>query len=96
MISENLKKLRKHLGLSMAKFADKVEISAVTLTNYERGERTPSAPFFIQLHKNLNVNLNWLVSGVGEMFIENKPSFNDGELEAKVVEYMKKYGVIEK
>lgn len=75
MLAENLKKVRQELGLSVAKFADKLEMSASTLTGYERSERTPSLQLFTQLYKKLNVNLNWLVSGEGEMFNANAKQF---------------------
>ena len=68
MYANNLKQIRKSLNLSVAKFAQKLEMSANTLTGYERGVRTPSVSLFIQLYKKLNVNLNWFVSGEGEMF----------------------------
>lgn len=96
MYAENLKKIRKELGLSVAKFADKLEIPARTLTTYERKERTPSWKMFAQLYVKININLNWFVSGVGEMFNAKQPSASNEELEQKVVEVMKKYGVIEK
>ena len=72
MFSENLKKIRQHLGLSVAKFAGKLDIPQRTLTTYERGERTPSWKLFTQLYKKANVNLNWFVSGEGEMFLPNQ------------------------
>ena len=68
MFAENLKKIRQELGLSVAKFADKLNMSASTLTGYERGERTPSWTLFTQLYKNVNTNINWFVSGEGLMF----------------------------
>ena len=94
MLKDNLKKIRKELDLSVAKLAAKLEIPAMTLTNYERGERTPSAQLFIQLNKKLNVNLNWFVTGEGQMF--NTPKYEDvqDEFEKKVVEIMKKQGVL--
>lgn len=95
MIAENLKKLRNELGLSVAKMADKLEMSANTLTNYERETRIPNATLFVQLNK-INVNLNWLVSGQGNMF--NQPAYEEIEdkLEEKILSVMKKYGVVEK
>lgn len=68
MFTQNLKKIRQELGLSIAKFAEKIDIPARTLTTYERAERTPSLKLFTQLCTNANVNINWLVSGNGEMF----------------------------
>jgi transcriptional regulator with XRE-family HTH domain len=89
MLAENLKKVRIELGLSVAKFADKLEMSANTLTNYEQNRREPSLNLFVQLNKKLNVNLNWLVSGKGEMF--NAPEYEDVKAEIlKEVEKMLK------
>ena len=67
-VCRKLKKIRQELGLSVAKFADKLNMSASTLTGYERGERTPSWTLFTQLYKNVNTNINWFVSGEGLMF----------------------------
>lgn len=72
MYAENLKKIRKSLRLSVAKFAELLEMSASTLTGYERSERTPSWQLFAQLYKKANVNLNWFVSGEGEMFLSSQ------------------------
>lgn len=94
MLKDNLKKIRKELGLSVAKLSEKLEIPAMTLTNYERGDRTPSAQLFIQLNKKLNINLNWFCTGEGEMF--NTPNYEDvqDEFEKKVEEILKKKGLV--
>ena len=91
MIKVNLKKIRKELGLSIAKLAIKLEMSSSTLTQYERGTRTPSAQLFIQLYKKLNINLNWFVSGEGEMFNTS----NETDIELKVNEILKQKGLID-
>ena len=96
MYAENLKKIRQALGLSVAKFADKLEMSANTLTNYEQSRREPSYNLFVQLDKKLNINLNWFVTGTGEMFNKQQPPATNNELEQEVVRVMKKYGVIDK
>ena len=96
MYAENLKKIRQALGLSVAKFADKLEMSANTLTNYEQSRREPSYNLFVQLDKKLNINLNWFVTGTGEMFNNQQPPATNNELEQEVVRVMKKYGVIDK
>ncbi len=71
MYAQNLKKIRTALGLSVAKLAEKIKIPASTLTGYERNERTPSNQLYTQLYKELNINLNWFVSGIGNMFNES-------------------------
>ena len=92
MLAENLKKVRLELGLSVAKFADKIKIPAPTLTNYERRERVPSSQLFIQLHNELNVNLNWFVSGQGKMFNSIEPT--DDQLADKIRKVLREEGVI--
>lgn len=98
MLKENLKRIRQELGLSVAKLSEKLEIPAMTLTNYERCERTPSAFLFIQLNKKLDINLNWFATGEGEMFNNKntlKNQYNE-EFEQNVVKILKKKGLIEK
>ena len=68
MYIENLKKLRKELGLSVAKLAEKLEMPNNTIAGYEYQKRTPSITLCVQLYTKLNVNLNWFISGEGEMF----------------------------
>ena len=75
--SPNLKKIREILGLSVAKLAKKLDIPASTLTQYERGVRTPSFQLFAQLNKKLDVNLNWFVTGNGEIFNTQNKNTND-------------------
>ena len=69
MYSSNLKKIRKHLRYSIEKFADIVGIPPRTIGSYERNERTCSLELLSQLCKKLNVNANWFVSGIGDMFL---------------------------
>jgi transcriptional regulator with XRE-family HTH domain len=94
MYAENLKKIRLELGLSVAKFAEKLEMSANTLTNYEQSRREPSYNLFVQLNKKLNVNLNWFVSGHGNMF--NAPQFEQvkDNLAIEVRKILKEEGLI--
>ena len=94
MFAKNLKKVRQTLGLSVAKFADKLEMSASTLTGYERGERTPSWNLFTQLYIKANVNMNWFISGDGEMF--NPPPFEQvkDDLVLRVREILRSEGII--
>jgi len=96
MIAENLQKLRKALNFGQKEFAVKLDINPLTYANYERGERKPPYEMLIKLSDDFNVNLNWLINNKGKMFNTQQPSASDDELEQKVVEVMKKYGVIGK
>lgn len=94
MYVENLKKLRKKLRYSIDELATLLDIPARTLGGYERNERVPSIDLAVKLKNKLNVNLNWLVSGEGQMF--NAPKFEDVEddIKAYVVSLLEKSGVI--
>ncbi len=89
--AENLKKIRKELNLSVDKLAEKIGIPASTLWGYEGKKRVPSIELSIQLYRVLNVNLNWFVSGIGDMFNTNA---SDDEFTRKVDEVLKKRGLI--
>lgn len=94
MYSENLKNIRKHFKYTLDEMAKILEIPARTLGGYERKERNCSIELVTQLCNKLNINANWFCTGKGEMF--NAPKFEDvqDEFEKKVVEIMKKQGVI--
>lgn len=75
MISENLQNLRKKLLLKQDEFALKLDIAPRAYANYERGERKPPYEMLIKLTDDFNVNLNWLIAGKGEMFIQPEKNF---------------------
>ena len=94
MYVENLKKLRKKLRYSIDELASLLDIPSRTLGGYERNERVPSIDLAVKLKNKLNVNLNWLVSGEGQMF--NAPKFEEIEDDIKtyVVSLLEKAGAI--
>lgn len=63
-----LKKLRKHLGFSQDKISKELEIPQTTYSNWERGRNEPPLEILSTFCNKHNVNLNWLLSGQGEMF----------------------------
>ena len=94
MYQERIKQIRLKLGLSVAKLAEKISIPARTITGYERGERTPSIEFLSQCCTVLNLNANWFISGIGNMF--NPPQFEQvqDELAQKVRTILREEGLI--
>ncbi len=68
MIAENLKKIRNLYNYSLEEMALLIEIPSRTLAAYERKERTPSILLAQKLAEKLNVNINWLLTGEGEIF----------------------------
>lgn len=97
MFAKNLKKLRQHLHLSVDKLSEIVDIPASTLWGYEGNKRKPSIDLPIQLYRKLNVNLNWFLTGEGEMFnpakIEGEISYDT--LTQKMEDLLRKHNLID-
>lgn len=72
MEQNRLQKIRKKLKLSQEEIAIETGITYRAYTSYERGDRKPSFEFLIKLIEKYNVNLNWLIAGIGEMFLDEQ------------------------
>lgn len=70
-------KLRELFNLSGYSFAKKLEIPQPTYSRYESGEQKPSGKLLESLVLKFNVNIYWLFTGEGEMFLDFKK--NSGE-----------------
>lgn len=68
-IGQRLKQLRMYLGLNPEQIADNLAISVRSYTSYEYDERKPSVETFFNLYTVFDVNLNWLITGQGEMCV---------------------------
>ena len=55
-------------GFNLKTFAEQADIPYRTLQNYILSGREPNAEALMKLHTRLGINLNWLVSGDGQMF----------------------------
>ena len=90
MYGENLKRLRFKLKMSAQQMADDLGIHKMSISNYETEKRKPTFEFMEQLLEKYNVNLNWFMAGIGDMFIE-QDNFNlsDSE-EEKIKAYVSK------
>lgn len=95
MYSNRLKQIRQELDLSVAKMAKKLDMSASTLTAYERGDRTPSLDLLSRLYRTFNVSADWFVSGEGKKF--KAPQFEEvqDELTQKVEDILRRKGIID-
>lgn len=69
MIGEKLKKIRKALNVTQDKMAELLGISARTYSAYERNENKPPYSMLVLLQEKHNINLNWFIADMGEMFI---------------------------
>lgn len=90
MYGENLKRLRFELKMSAQQMADDLGIHKMSISNYETEKRKPTFEFMEQLLDKYNVNLNWFMAGIGNMFIE-QDNFNLSDTEEeKIKAYVRK------
>ncbi len=74
-IRNRLIKIRNYYGESVYAFAKKLNIPQPTLLRYENAERKIASNLLKALINVCSINLNWLITGEGSMFIEkNKNS----------------------
>lgn len=67
---ERFKLLRKKIGLTQKEMAKELEVPFTLISKYECGKIKPSVEMLIKLALKYRVNLNWLLLGKGNMFIE--------------------------
>ena len=90
-ICDRLKIFRLHLGLSQKEFADKLSMNQTQLSATELGKISVTVNTLIVLSNEFNVNLNWMVSGAGKMFNENKDSISIDDIIYKLEELKKQF-----
>lgn len=64
-VKERLLFYRKQLNLTQQEFAEKLGVLSTTVSKYERGDIVPATDFYRKLSKVFNLDLNWLITGVG-------------------------------
>jgi transcriptional regulator with XRE-family HTH domain len=68
-LGQRLREVRRRLGdPEREDLCLRLGISKQSLANYERGDRVPDATVLLAYRSSLGVNINWLVSGDGNMF----------------------------
>ncbi len=85
MLAENLKEVRIKLGISQGEMAQSLDMLQAQYSNYERGKSKPSADVLEKLALKHKINLNYLLTGKGAMFV-----FSETEKEIKKLKISKK------
>jgi DNA-binding XRE family transcriptional regulator len=68
-IKDRLKFLRKNLGLRQQDMANSLNVPFTAISKYELGIIKPSSEILARIANTYDVNLNWLLTGSGGMFI---------------------------
>lgn len=71
MVDERLLELLSYLNISKKQFADSLGISPGNISNWinKSIKSKPTADALVQIFEKFSVNLNWLLTGEGEMFV---------------------------
>lgn len=72
-LKDRLKASFEAKSLKIVEVSEITGISYSTLQNYLRGVREPNVEILTKFSIHLNINLNWLLTGQGEMFIGGTP-----------------------
>lgn len=73
-MKNRIKQLRKELGLTQEKFAERLSMKRNTIANYEIGRNEPIDAVISLICKEYNVNEEWLRTGEGDIFKKRLPS----------------------
>lgn len=68
-IGNRLKEVRKKLGLTLEEMKNISGYSVSTISEIERDINNPNPRYLLLLTEKFNLNLNWLFTGKGGMFI---------------------------
>ena len=75
-LGKRIKEAREFLGIGQKEFAKKIGIIYQTLSKYERSEIKPTTEILTKLTEIHGININWLLTGNGNMFIEEEKKSN--------------------
>ena len=75
-ISERLKTIREAKGLSQKQFAETLGTALTRISEYERDKVKPTTEILTKLAEIHGININWLLTGNGDMFIKEEKKSN--------------------
>ena len=78
-----LRELRRYLKLTQNEFSEKICITQATLCGYEKKKRVPDGEILSNIANVYNVNINWLLTGEGAMFLSDVPPLSVGNVDGK-------------
>lgn len=68
--------LRDELGLSKKDFSSELSITQNAYTNYSKGKRAIPTDLLLKIQDMYSININWLLTGKGEMYLKKTASQN--------------------
>ena len=85
-IAARIRTFRKDQNLTQRKLGEILGINFQHVSKYERGEFIPTFENLIKFNRNFSLNINWLLTGEGQMYIEpNKAGYKITEDQANQI-----------
>ena len=92
LIHERFKELRKYLKMTQTEFGEQLGKTMRTIQEYERANRAITDGVLLNLQEKFNVNIDWMRTGVGSMFLSD----NEKKADSGVVSIASSYNVPER
>ena len=86
-ISERIKKIRKTLQLPQETFAKILGVNQRTISNWENGRNEPPLAILEVITQKWGINGNWLLTGKGEMFLNQSPGVNSQDMHTELSDH---------
>lgn len=87
-ISEHLKLVINDKGLNIKGFSEATGIPYRTVQNYLLEDRDPNVESLLKMAKAMNINLHWLITGEGKMYVDG---IEPNQLEQEEIELLLAY-----
>ena len=91
---DRIKFLREKKKMSQKKFGEQISLSQNHVCSIEKGSRNITERTINDICKTFKVNTEWLLSGYGEMYVDEIEKFNIKDKEIK--SFMKKFIKVDK
>ncbi len=86
-MKDRLRTFRQALSLSQSELAERVDLNQSNWSSYETGRAKMQLPSLLRLYHEFKVSPNWLLLGIGEMFVE-QPSDGRLQISEKTLPYL--------
>ena len=71
-IGSRIKLLRKQMGKSQEEFASVLGLTKQAISNMENSKSAPSTAVLYKMHTEFDVNLNYIITGLGDLYTSAK------------------------
>ena len=87
-LNQRIKKVRLLLNKSQQNLADELNITKQAISNIETAKCAPSVNLLSKLLIDYNVNLNYVIAGIGSIFLSNEKT--NSELKNSILKEVEK------